>query len=194
MTTPRKQQIVIAYDYSKHSQAASDYAISNACRTLDQVLHFVVALDPRTGVTALPPEGKVDFQYAERVQTHLADLLRTTFANRQADKEVHYFVHARIGAPAEQILAVANDVSADSIIIGSHGRQGMERFLLGSVSERVVREAKCPVTVVRDKTYAEVELLNVQPIPEHEHHYVPPRRFGYSRNQSVTRPPDWPLN
>ena len=194
MTTPRKQQIVIAYDYSKHSQAACDVAVANACRTLDQVLHFVVALDPRSGVTAVPPEGKVDFQYAEKIQLHLSDLLRTTFASQHAESEVHFFVHARIGSPAEEILALAAEVSADSIIIGSHGRQGMERLLLGSVSERVVREARCPVTVVRDKTYAAVELLNVQRIPEHALHYVAPRRFGYSRNQTVTRPPDWPLN
>ena len=194
MTTPRKQQIVIAYDYSKQSQAACDVAIANACRTLDQVLHFVVALDPRTGLTAVPPENKVDFHYAEKIQLQLAALLHTTFASQHAESEVHFFVHARIGSPAEQILALASEVSADSIVIGSHGRQGIERLLLGSVSERVVREAKCPVTVVRDKTYAAVELLNVQHIPEHALHYVPPRRFGYARNQTVTRPPDWPLN
>ena len=194
MTSPRKQQIVIAYDYSKDSQIACDFAIANACRSLDQVLHFVVALDPRTGVAAVPPEDKVGFQYAEKIQLHLGDLLRANFATQNAESEVHFFVHARIGSPAEQILALASEVSADSIVIGSHGRQGMQRLLLGSVSERVVREARCPVIVVRDKTYEAVELLNVQPVPEHSHHYVPPRRFGYSRNQTVTRPADWPLN
>jgi len=55
----------------------------------------------------------------------------------------------RVGHPAETILQVARDLRADMIVIGSHGRSGLGRVLLGSVAESVVRQASCPVLVVR---------------------------------------------
>ena len=79
------------------------------------------------------------------------------------------------------------------IFIGSHGKTGIERLLLGSVSERIVREAQCPVMVVRAKTYAEVDLLRIVK-NEHARSRKPPLRFSYVNRQILTRPADWPLN
>ena len=70
---------------------------------------------------------------------------------------MHFYVHARIGQPAEQLLQVARDVGADLILVGSHEGKGLERVVLGSVSEQVVREAGCTVEVVRAKAYAHVD-------------------------------------
>jgi nucleotide-binding universal stress UspA family protein len=53
------------------------------------------------------------------------------------------------GAPAAEILRVADEKSASLIVIASRGRRGLVRLVLGSVAERVVREAKCPVLVIR---------------------------------------------
>jgi universal stress protein A len=53
------------------------------------------------------------------------------------------------GAPAATIAKAAKDWAADLIVIGSHGRSGMRRALLGSVAEEVMRQAPCPVLVVR---------------------------------------------
>jgi nucleotide-binding universal stress UspA family protein len=55
----------------------------------------------------------------------------------------------RQGDPRTEIVAEATDWSADLIIVGSHGRTGMKRWLLGSVAEHVVRHASCSVEVVR---------------------------------------------
>lgn len=189
----RSKQMVVAYDYSAHSEAACDYAITLACKEGGIVLHFVVALDPKHGAASVPVDGKVDFAYAERVQKHLAEQLRNLFAARQSEHEINFFVHSRIGAPADQILNLAADVAADQIVIGSHGRTGVERFFLGSVSERVVREAKCPVVVMREKTYHPVELMKVTEVPEHAHHYAQPHRYSYTGSRMITRPGDWPL-
>lgn len=53
------------------------------------------------------------------------------------------------GAPAHEIVRHARELRADLVVVGTHGRKGVERFFLGSVAERVVREAQCPVLVVR---------------------------------------------
>ena len=57
------------------------------------------------------------------------------------------FVEA--GSPAEEIVKAAKNWPADLIVIGSHGRSGMRRAFLGSVAEAVMRQAPCPVLVVR---------------------------------------------
>ena len=54
-----------------------------------------------------------------------------------------------LGAPAEEILRVASEEHPDLIVIGTHGRSGLKRLLLGSVAEAVVRRASCPVITYR---------------------------------------------
>ena len=54
-----------------------------------------------------------------------------------------------VGSPATEIARAANDWPADMIVIGSHGRKGVQRALLGSVAEAVMRHARCPVLVIR---------------------------------------------
>jgi universal stress protein A len=56
----------------------------------------------------------------------------------------------RTGAPYQEIIALATDERADLIVIGTHGRGGINRVLLGSVADRVVRLAPCPVLTVRE--------------------------------------------
>jgi hypothetical protein len=106
--------------------------------------------------------------------------------------QVHFYIHARIGKPSEQILALAKEVGADLIIVGSKGSTGIERFVLGSVSEHVVREAKCTVEVARPKTYEYVDLLEVVDV-EARHTYVRPHRYSYDGNRVDLRPREWPL-
>ena len=54
-----------------------------------------------------------------------------------------------VGSPATEIVRAAKEWSADMIVLGSHGRKGVQRALLGSVAESVMRHAGCPVLVVR---------------------------------------------
>ncbi len=58
----------------------------------------------------------------------------------------------REGAPASDIVAAAQDWQADLIVVGTHGRGGLGRLVLGSVAESVLRDAPCPVLVVRHGT------------------------------------------
>lgn len=63
----------------------------------------------------------------------------------------------RTGVPAESIVEAAREAKAELIVVGTHGRTGFERLVLGSVAERVVREAPCPVLTVKAKQAAESE-------------------------------------
>jgi nucleotide-binding universal stress UspA family protein len=58
------------------------------------------------------------------------------------------------GSPADEIVRFARERATDVVVLGSHGRAGLARLLLGSVAERVVREAPCPVLVIRRRETA----------------------------------------
>jgi nucleotide-binding universal stress UspA family protein len=55
------------------------------------------------------------------------------------------------GSPADEIVRYAREQAMDVVVVGTHGRQGLGRLLIGSVAERVVREAPCPVIVIRGR-------------------------------------------
>ncbi|HSD11680.1 MAG TPA: universal stress protein [Candidatus Binatia bacterium] len=67
------------------------------------------------------------------------------------------------GSPAEEILATARAWNADLIIIGSHGRTGLARIVMGSVAEQVVRHAPIPVLVVRGPKDVGPSIVGSQP-------------------------------
>lgn len=62
--------------------------------------------------------------------------------------------HLRAGAPSRSILQTAVDLDADLVVVGTHQRQGMEKLMLGSVSEQVLRHAHCPVLIAVPKDYS----------------------------------------
>ena len=64
------------------------------------------------------------------------------------DSDIKIYSIIREGSPAKSILEVANEENIDLIVMGSSGKSGFDRFILGSVSEKVVNAAKCPVLVV----------------------------------------------
>ena len=65
------------------------------------------------------------------------------------------------GSPVTEILAVAEDKKVDLIVMASHGRTGLSRLLMGSVAEGVMREAPCPVLVVRQPTAKGEQVKNL---------------------------------
>jgi nucleotide-binding universal stress UspA family protein len=186
-------QVVIAYDFSLSADHALQRAVEVACRAPQHVLHVVSAIDARHGLAVMPTRH-VDWEYAEKVQAMLAERVKIAFAGRPSVSEVQFFVHARIGKPADEILRLCKDVAADLVFIGSHGATGLERLVLGSVSERVVREAKCPVMVVRAKTYEAVELLDVFRYDHERKPHAAPHRYEYADRRAISRPNDWPIS
>jgi nucleotide-binding universal stress UspA family protein len=184
----RPVQLVVAYDLSPSGEVALHRAVEVVARAPHHVLHVVTVLDSHAGV------HKVSYDRAEEMQRTLRDHVAAAFGNRPTTSEVQFFIHCRIGRPVEEILSLAYEVGADLIFVGSHNKASLERMLLGSVSERVVREAHCPVMVARPKTYRDVDLMKVV-FYEHPHpNYTPPHRYSYIETRVIARPPDWPLN
>jgi nucleotide-binding universal stress UspA family protein len=71
----------------------------------------------------------------------------------------------RIGSPAEEILRLAGEAHADLIVLGTHGRRGLRRLLMGSVAEEVLRRAACPVLTVKTPM-PETEAEPASPVAE----------------------------
>jgi nucleotide-binding universal stress UspA family protein len=187
-------QVVVGFDFTHTAEAALKRALELARRTDQHVFHFAIIIDPHRGVPAIPFDDKYDYRYANLVQQRLTARIEAELAVDRAPRPVHFFVHARFGHAASEILALSESLGADLIIVGSNGVSGIERVLLGSVSEAVVRDAGCSVIVARPKSYADVALLPIVEVrPDHHHPYVPPHRYSYDETRLIERPLEWPL-
>ena len=185
-------QVVVGFDFTPSARAAMYRAIAVANRAPFHILHFICAIEPHGQVPRMPHHGRVDLAYIDHVEEALLDEITAELRGAAIADRVHFFVHVRIGHAAEEILELARDVGADLIIVGSKGLTGVERLVLGSVAERVVREAGCTVEVARSKTYEHVDLLKIVDA-DHHGHYTPPHRYTYHSECALLRPDDWPL-
>lgn len=187
--------VVVGYDFSHTGHAALNRGVQIASRAPSHVLHVICVLDPRSPIPSIPTHERIDYMYAARVQEVLAIEIQQELERAAVQSRVHFFVHARIGDhPADEILQLAREIGADLIIVGSHGLTGIERLLIGSTSEKIVREAGCTVEIARPKKYRDVELPEVIDVePDHEHPYIPPHRYTYEDHRVNLRPPEWPL-
>lgn len=138
-------QVVVGFDFSHSAHAALSRAIKLAARAPWHVLHIVSVIDPHWAFPAVPAQH-IDATYPARVREAIVALVHT-----EAGQPISFTVHARIGKPVKEILAVAETVDADLIIVGSRGVTGVERAMLGSISERIAREAHCTVEIAREK-------------------------------------------
>jgi len=95
------------------------------------------------------PEQEAELQKSESAQASTA--LAATQGALQSHVDAGATIDQRIemGDPAAMICVVARDISADVVVVGSHGKGFLSRALLGSVSEHVMRHAPCPVLVIR---------------------------------------------
>jgi len=138
------RRILLATDLSVASDAASVQALDLA-RSLSAELTVVSvidpAIDPVTGLRAT----RIDRLRAARLEAAQALVAR----GRHDGVRVTFLVWE--GDPGEAIVEAAEGEKVDLIVVGSHGRSGVGRMLLGSVSDFVVRRAPCPVLVVRGR-------------------------------------------
>ena len=146
----RIRRILHASDFSKASGRAFQTAMTmaKANRARLTVVHVIVPFE------LVVPEQYVDSgtfdqlaaqarQWGQRQLAKLADRAKRTGARTTT--------LLREGDPAQQIVRAARSERADLIVVGTHGRRGFSKLLLGSVAERVVGTAPCPVVTVRGK-------------------------------------------
>ena len=138
--------ILVPVDFSECSDVAVKYGRALAA-SFGAKLHLLhVVQDPYTqpwAAEAFPaPIGDLLEQWQEQARTRLSGSLEESERGKVE-------VSAQIGSPFQEILRYAADHSIDLIVIGTHGRGPIGHMLLGSVAERVVRRAPCPVLTVR---------------------------------------------
>jgi nucleotide-binding universal stress UspA family protein len=135
-------------DFSDHARVAMRYAVEFAKAFQAEILLCHV-LQPIDLISQLPPTGDAYFppQLAELQEKH---------ARVEAEKVLHEAGYQnsrlvmRTGNPFYEIVMAAREESADLIVIGTHGRGMIAHVLLGSVAEKIVRKAPCPVLTVRE--------------------------------------------
>ena len=142
------RRIVHATDFSPASRRAFRTAVTlaksfNARLVLVNVMAAPVAVTPDVYLNA-GLFARIEHQMRRSSLDHLKRLAAR--ANRTG---VRVTVLLREGNAASEIVRAARSAHADLVVIGTHGRSGLSKFFLGSVAERVIRTAKCPVLTVR---------------------------------------------
>jgi nucleotide-binding universal stress UspA family protein len=142
------KNILVPIDFSDCSSAALNYASHLASDTNSRlyIVHVDELLD--VSIPAIPPfEGGYvhESMWDERRQLVRDQLAKVV----PSVGNVPYEYRCLMGSPVNEILKLADHEHIDLIVMGSHGRTGVFRLLTGSVAEGVMREAKCPVLVVK---------------------------------------------
>jgi nucleotide-binding universal stress UspA family protein len=141
----RIERIVVGTDFSASAERALDDALD-----LAQMMGGTVLAVHAYEVPALSlPDGVVISPGLEQTLAKAGMEGLAAVEKRAASRGFQIRTVLRVGAPWDEISAVAAEEKADLIVIGTHGRRGFSRALLGSVAERVVRTATLPVLVVR---------------------------------------------
>jgi nucleotide-binding universal stress UspA family protein len=153
MKTSSVQRILVGYDYSPISDLAFKRAFEMAAleeNTEIHVVHVVMLADyAGGGMAGVPiyPTTSLDAS-TKNLEKRVTMLLE--HCNQSAPRPFNKVrTHVRVDAPASEIAQLAVDLEAKMVVIGTHGRRGLKRFILGSVAEGVVRMAHCAVLVVR---------------------------------------------
>ncbi len=154
-TTPaaRKPAVLLfATDFSDASRFAATTAREHAMRAAPSELHIVHVLEAMVApmsleVFAVENTGTVLGQALEDARVRLQALCREV----ECGANVTIKGHLRVGASAAEVIALAQEIAADEIVVGSHGRRGFTRIVLGSVAEHIVQKAPCSVTVARPR-------------------------------------------
>jgi universal stress protein A len=139
------KRILVPTDFSAPSLKALDYAIDFA-RTHKSELLLLNVVEPIRHTRLLPDVSEIMEHHRSEAAEKIAELERQTSRRlRKCRAEVHF------GVPYNVIADVAKKWKADLIVIATHGYTGLYHLFLGSVAERVVRIAECPVMTVRVK-------------------------------------------
>jgi universal stress protein A len=144
MTT---QHYLVPLDFSPYSDQALSYAMALATRLQARLTLLHVIHEPM-GVGDMPSALPYPALYLQEIEAEVqrgieARLQQVHDAGLQGDTVI---VH---GVPFQRIIDTARDQHIDLIIMGTHGRTGLHHVLVGSVAEKVVRLAPCPVLVTR---------------------------------------------
>ncbi|MCE5311608.1 MAG: universal stress protein [Nitrospiraceae bacterium] len=138
------QKIMVAHDGSKSSDKALKKGLELAIKFNSSLT--VISVVPELYLTELSEVDRKKIADSLSEETaHAMEKIRKSLSG----KTIEVKTVIRQGDPAEKILETAQKMKVDLIITGSHGRHGAKKFLLGSISSKIVDYSRCPVLVVK---------------------------------------------
>jgi nucleotide-binding universal stress UspA family protein len=142
------KQILVPTDFSEPSDKAVRYAKALAEAFGGVTLHFLHVVD-NAFVHGWTSEGYVGAlpEFRERLERQARETLDKLAAASELPRSAVRLA-TRVGHPVVEILRYAKEEAIDLVVLGTHGRSGLGHLLMGSVAERVVRTASCPVLTV----------------------------------------------
>jgi nucleotide-binding universal stress UspA family protein len=161
MVSSKPYVIVVAVDYSEAGNLAFERTLELGLENPAAAIHAINVL-PVFDSGVLPDATSATWVGSEPTLAEAAEELRQyvatrveSFRERHAGKDLAFLdgirAHQRLEVPSEEVAQLAADLEADLVVVGTHGRRGFARLMLGSVAEVTVRLAPCPVLVVRPK-------------------------------------------
>lgn len=134
------QTILVPVDFSEHSSRALEYAAQLA-RRFGAALHVI-------HVMHMPADVRITGTWWSTLRGQALEALRALVEGMDTTG-LKVESHIAEGHPSESIVELATKLGADLIVMGSHGRTGIAHVLLGSVAERTIRNAPCPVITLK---------------------------------------------
>ena len=140
-------KILFATDFSENSEHAFDYAFTMAKKFNARLIIIHVINEPVDLRGFYVPH--ISFDRLEKEIEEGAEKMLQKFCRTNIKDFSNYQTVIVAGIPYEEILKTADEEDVSLIVLGTHGRKGIDHFLFGSTAERVVRSAKCPVLTTR---------------------------------------------
>jgi nucleotide-binding universal stress UspA family protein len=135
--------VLAAIDFSGASDLVVEQALDMARQANAHEIHFLhVRPTPRDEASVEGQQTEFEEWLDARVRDH-----------GSVPYTIKVVAHEAYGNPADVIVEMAGDLLASAVIVGTHGRKGFQRMVMGSVAESVVRNAGCPVLVVRPQMH-----------------------------------------
>jgi len=142
------KNIIVPTDLSKLSASAFSYAKDLAER-MDATIHLIYVLEKTPPFSATANQGESKENILRKMEDNARAQLNEAAEDLREDSSLMVTEVLRKGVDSEEIIKYANENSGDLIVIATHGRTGVLHTLMGSVAEKVIRYAKCPVLVIK---------------------------------------------
>ncbi|MGD0586540.1 MAG: universal stress protein [Oryzomonas sp.] len=140
-------KILTAIDFSENSDYAFDYALSLAKQFDSQLMILHVINEPVDLRGFYVPH--ISFEQLEKEIEEGAEKMMAKFCSSKMGDFTNFTTSTVTGIPYEEIIRSAQEAAASLIVLGTHGRTGLDHLIFGSTAERVVRGASCPVLTIR---------------------------------------------
>jgi nucleotide-binding universal stress UspA family protein len=141
------ESILIAIDFSESSDYAFDYALTLARQFQSELTVMHVINEPVDLRGFYVPH--ISFEQLEKEIEEGAGKMMEKFCQEKMGDFTNYTTALVTGIPYEEIIRKAEESRASLIVLGTHGRTGIDHLIFGSTAERVVRSAACPVLTIR---------------------------------------------